>query len=255
MNTVFAKFDLGIENADISTTAAIAASKLALNNAITSAMIVDGTIVNGDIADDTILNAKINSAADITLTKIGDASADAAGAATATDPGVSNSESLATTLDGELKRLRYAIERQALGIDAARFDATGTIEATYWGDLPVRNLQRIPGINGVVTSGLPAGWTNVSTATLAQEAADAADKTAGKGRAIKITAAGSANEGISFPLSGLKASTRYFIGALMKATAGDTAKLTTTGADATSAFRDITTTTTSTSWTWLTGVV
>jgi hypothetical protein len=255
MDTLFNKFNSGILNADVAAGAAIAYSKLNLANSIVSADIVNGTIVNGDIADDTILNAKINSAADITLTKLGDTSANAAGAATAVDPGVTNSESLATTGEGEIHRLRYAIERQALGIDATRFDATGTAETTYWGDLPVRELQWIPGINGVVTAGLPAGWANVNTATLAQEAADAADKTAGKGRAIKITAAGSANEGMSYTLSGLKSATRYAIYALVKATAGDTAKLTTTGANAASDFRDITATTTSTGWTFIGGVV
>jgi len=244
-DTLFNLVNGNLDDDNIKAGAAIAGSKLDLASTITSAMIVDGAIVNVDV----------NASADIALTKLADTSGTASAAATTADPGVSNSESLATTLDGELIRLRYAIERQALGIDAGRFDATGTIESTYWGDVPARQMQWIPGINGVVTSGLPSGWTNVNTATLAQEAANAADATAGKGRAIKITAAGSANEGLSFPLSGLKASTRYFVAALMKATSGDTAKFTTTGADATSAFRDVTNTTTATAWTWLTGVI
>lgn len=245
MDTLYNLANGNIDNDNIKASAAIAYSKLSLASSITSADLVDGTIVNGDI----------NASAAIAQTKIDDYSSSVTEMATATNPGISNSESQATTLAGELERLRYAIERQALGIDAGRFDATGTIEATYWGDLPVRGMQRLPGFNGVVTSGLPAGWTNVSTATLAQEAADAADGLAGKGRAIKITAAGSANEGMSYTLSGLKESTRYFFAALMKATSGDTAKFTVTGADATSSFRDLTTTTTSTTWTWVTGVV
>lgn len=245
MDTMFNKLNTGLLNADIAAGAGIVYSKLSLAN----------SIVTGDIVDGTIVNADLNAAAAVALTKLDDISGTAADAATATDPGVSNSESLATTGAGELERLRYAVERQALGPDAGRFDASAILETCYWGDLPVRNLQRIPGINGVVTSGLPAGWTNVNTATLAQQAADAADGLAGKGRAIQITAAGSANEGMSYTLSGLKESTRYFVGALMKATAADTAKLTVTGADAASSFRDLTTTTTSTTWTWITGVV
>lgn len=244
-NVIVTEINGNLDNTNIDAAAAIAYSKLDLT----------GLIVDDDMTTGTLLNRSVNANADIALTKLADISGAASDAATATDPGVSNSESLATTGAGELERLRYAIERLALGIDAGRFDATGTIEATYWGDLPARGLQRIPGINGVVTSGLPSGWSNVSTATLAQEAADAADGLAGKGRAIKITAAGSANEGMSYTLSGLKESTRYWFGALMKATSGDTAKFTVTGADATSAFRDLTVTSTSTTWTWLTGVI
>lgn len=244
-DTLFNLVNGNLDNDNIKSSAAIAYTKLALT----------GSLVNADMTPGTLTNAAINASAAIALTKADDISGSASAAATATDPGVSNSESLATTLAGELERLRYAIERQALGIDAARFDATGTIEATYWGDLPVRGLHWLPGFNGVVTSGLPSGWTNVNTATLAQEAADAADKTAGKGRAIKITAAGSANEGISWTLSGLKASTKYMVLAIVKATSGDTVRLVTTGADAATSFRDITVTSTATAWTVLSGVV
>ena len=234
-----------LDNDNIKSGAAIAASKLSLTASITSAMIVDGTIVNADV----------NVSADINMTKIGDTSATAADAADTTDPGVSNSEVLATTLEGEIQGLRHAIERIALGIDTTRYDATASAEATYWGDVPVREVNWIPGFNGVVVSGLPSGWANVNTATLAQEAADAVDKTAGKGRAIKITAAGSANEGISYTLTGLKASTKYAFYAIVKATSGDTVKLITVGGDATSAFRDFTASTTSTAWTVVGGVV
>lgn len=51
--------DATIVNGDISTTAAIAYSKLNLNGTITSADIVNGTIVAGDIADGTITAAKL----------------------------------------------------------------------------------------------------------------------------------------------------------------------------------------------------
>jgi hypothetical protein len=245
MNTLFNEINGNLTNANISGSAAIAYSKLTLTS----------SIVTGDITDGTIANADVNASAAIALTKLDDTSGTDDAHDDTTTPGDSESHTLPTTLDGEIEQLRYAIERQALGIAAGRFDATGTIEATFWGDRPVRNLIWIQGINGVVTSGLPSGWTNVNTATLAQEAADAADATAGVGRVIKITAAGSANEGMSYTLTGLKASTRYFFYALVKATSGDTAKLTVTGADATSSFRDCTNTTTATAWTALTCVV
>jgi hypothetical protein len=245
MNTVVNLANGNIDNDNIKSAAAIAYSKLNLSSSITSSDLVDGTIVNADV----------NASAAIALTKCDDISATDDAHDDTTTPGTSASHTLPTTLSGELQQMRYAVERLGLGVAASRYDATGTREAPFWGDLPARGMQRLPGFNGVTVAGLPSGWTNVATATLAQEAADAADGLAGKGRAIKITAAGSANEGISFTLSGLKESTVYFVAALMKATAADTARLDVTGGDATSSFRNFTADVTATTWTWAYGLV
>jgi hypothetical protein len=245
MDTLFAKFDAGIVSADLSASAGITVGQLSISGAITSAMITDATIVAGDLS----------ATAGVSFTQLDDISATDAAHDDTTTPGDSATHVLPTTGSGELQQIRYAVERLGLGVAASRYDATGTREAPFWGDLPARGMQRIPGINGVVSSGLPSGWTNVATATLAQEAADAADGLAGKGRAIKITAAGSANEGMSYTLSGLKESTRYFIAALLKATSGDTARLDCTGGDATSSFRNFTADVTATTWTWAYGIV
>lgn len=61
-------------------------------------------VVNGDIS-----NANIASAADLSLSKIGDYSADATEMQTQTNPYPSGSVSLATDIRGELARLRYAV--------------------------------------------------------------------------------------------------------------------------------------------------
>ena len=66
--------------------------------------------------------------------------------------------------------------------------------------------------------------------------------------AVKITGAGAANEGISYTLSTLEASTTYAVSGWAKATAGDTASITTTGGST-----NISTTVTATSWTLFTG--
>jgi hypothetical protein len=245
MTTLFNRLNGNVGNDQINASAAIAYSKVNLA----------ASIVAGDMAAGAVVNAAVNASADIALTKLADISATDDAHDDTTTPGDSSAHTLPTTLSGELQQMRYAVERLGLGVAASRYDATGTREAPFWGDLPARGMQRIPGINGVTVSGLPSGWTNVATATLAQEAADAADGLAGKGRAIKITAAGSANEGMSYTLSGLKESTRYFIAALMKATSGDTARLDCTGGDATSSFRNFTADVTATTWTWAYGVV
>ena len=244
-NTIVTDYNGNITTANISASAAIPYSKLTLT----------GVVVDADMTTGTLLNRSVNASAAIALTKLDDISATDDAHDDTTTPGTSMTHVLPTTLSGELQQLRYAVERLGLGVAASRYDATGTREAPFWGDLPARGMQRIPGINGTVTSGLPVGWTNVATATLAQEAADAADGLAGKGRAIKITAAGSANEGMSYTLSGLKESTVYFVAALMKATSGDTARLDVTGGDATSSFRNFTADTTATTWTWVYGLV
>ena len=112
---------------------------------------------NGNIAD-----VNVDASAGIDPTKIDDFSASASEAATATDPGISDSESLATDLSDELERIRYAIERLSLGVDAVRNNAGGAT-TTYWGDLPARGPNLI--FNGQFhlfssgTSSAPDGWT------------------------------------------------------------------------------------------------
>lgn len=76
------------------------------------------------------------------------------------------------------------------------------------------------------TSTVPDDWTNVSTATVARDTAEQG----GGSYAAKITAAGSADEGMSQTITNLKISTVYRVSARVKVTSGDTASITTTGA-------------------------
>lgn len=173
---------------------------------------------------------------------------------TETTPGTTGSESDASTLAGELERIRYKLHEIGLGISTVR-NTTASGDDTYWIDTPQMGPNLI--INGNFAIGLessvPPGWTNVNTATLALTTAGKTEGDANM-RALRITAAGSANEGVSQTLSGLKASTKYVVGCRAKATAGDTFSLVTTGASG-ATFGNLTLTTTSTSYVTLAGVI
>jgi len=91
----------------------------------------------------------------------------------------------------------------------------------------------------------PAGWAAESSpAAVARDTAD----TGHGAYCVKITTT-DANDGMKVTLTGMKASTIYRVSCRAKATAGDTAKLLTTGATT-----NISDTTTSTSWADLTGL-
>ncbi len=85
----------------------------------------------------------------------------------------------------------------------------------------------------------PSGWTLEGTPTVAVETSNIA---VGYGtRSAKITGTGAANEGLNQTITGLKASTKYSIRWYSMVTAGDTARLLTTGAT-TNADTDVTAT-------------
>lgn len=109
---------------------------------------VDGTLiepseVNADF--DTVYNefngniedVNVDVAADVALTKIADLSGTVAEAGTVTDPGPSGAQSLAVDLSEELERIRFVLQRLALGTGGtvSRVDGTGPVTA-YWGDGP-----------------------------------------------------------------------------------------------------------------------
>jgi hypothetical protein len=97
------------------------------------------------------------------------------------------------------------------------------------------------------TSSQPDGYTNEGSPTVARDTGEC-DNMEDTPYAVKYTATGAGNEGGSMTLSNLKASTTYAVTVRAKATAGDTARLLTTGGST-----NIDTETTSTSWTTLKG--
>lgn len=189
---------------------------------------------------------------------IDDTSDDEATQKTTLAPGDSSSQSLATDIEDEVQQLRYVAERQALSLDAVRYDGSAAT-TIMWGDLPARRLVFQDSFEGLFTSSsLPDGWANVTgTPTVTNPTTDVSE---GKGKAIKVVGdgAGGANQGIKRTFAGLKASTRYLIVVRAKVTAGDTFTLITTGGVSTGDFQNLAAshaTTTSTSYATVAGVV
>lgn len=208
--------------------------------------------INGALDD-----ANIQAGADIDPGKINDYSADATESRTKTDPGISGGQFYATSLEGELERLRYTIQQIATGVGTDYNNGTTTADV-YYGDYPARGPNLIANPSFEVksnTSGTaaPDRWSLVGTpSAISQQTTSTAF---GVGKAIRVVA-DAANEGLSQTVSGLKASTHYLVSARVKVNAvGDIASLTTTNADSAGNFRDLALTTSSTTGTVLHGVI
>lgn len=210
------------------------------------------TTLSGGIEDDNVA-----SGAAIDPTKIDDYAASVTEARTQSDPGVSDAESQATTLAGEIERLRYAISRLASGTAVRHYDGSNT-EQVFYGDSPVRgpNLVRNPSFE-VKTTGstaAPDGWTLVGSPTSVTQTA--AGVTNGGGYAIRVVARASNADGLSQTFAGLKASTKYRVAARVKVnTAGHTVRLVTTGAIGSGSFQNVDLSSSSTSYTNLVGLI
>lgn len=200
------------------------------------------TEFNGNIDDD-----NVKAAAGINPTKINDLSADSTAARVETNPGVSGSESLATTISGEIQRLRYVVHARGLGTVAQHYNGSST-PTLYWGDQSVRgpNLAR-NGSFELKTGGsttAPDGWTKVGSPTsLTQVATDVSN---GTGYCLRVLASG-ASQGVSQTFKKLKASTAYFVQCRFSVTTGSM-RLVTTGADVTTNFRNVDITKTGSTW-------
>lgn len=181
-------------------------------------------------------NANIKTAAGIVPTKLDDASADATAQDTETSPGSYASRSLATTMSEEIARLRYGIANAAGVQPCVRVNGSGAQTVT-WIELPVGTPNLVANSHFATDSnsdGIPDGFaaegagggglvTNASTA---------------EGFGYIWTVTGGDNEGVSYTLDKLRASTRYAIvvRAALSSGAGD---ITTTGANAASEWRNL----------------
>jgi hypothetical protein len=210
--------------------------------------------INGNLDNDNIA-----SGAAIETSKIDGYSDSATERTTETTPGVTGSVSDASTLAGELERLRYKIKELGLGSSVKRLDGTAGVDLISWIDTPARGPNLIRNGNFAVKTtsagSAPDGWALVGTPGTCTTTT--AGKTEGEesARAIRIAASGAANEGISQTLVGLKASTKYQVGCRGKVnTAGDILGLVTTGADG-ATFGNLSLQTSSTSYTTLSGVI
>jgi len=198
--------------------------------------------INGNLED-----VNVKTGANIDPSKIGDHSVSAAEMFTVASTGDSESASLATTLEGELERIRYAIERLSIGYastgsHAVRKNATIATTAS-WAEPPVRahNLATNGGFDvWDYTAGLPLRWAQIGSCAITQQATIV---TEGTGKMIRITASAAAVEGISQTFASLKSSTKYM--AICRAKSGAAtyeARMEVTGAITSGGYQGIATT-------------
>lgn len=216
-------------------------------------------ITSGQILDDTLTNADINSAAAIAYSKflqtaaqqdmdiVDDFATNAAEFITNTSPGDTGTPSLPTNLEQEIARIRYVLRRIAVGANAKL--TTGSAEAN-WIDVPVRSGNLMFNgdfeIKAAASPAAPDGWALNGVPTTVQQAETAV--TMGEGKEINIVARASNADGITYTLAGLKASTNYVVSVWAKAaTASDTCALATSGAAA-GTFGDVSLSTQSTTY-------
>lgn len=158
-------------------------------------------------------------------------------------PGTSETPSFATTMEGEVTRLRYAIRRLAIGDDVYRDN--GALDVGDWWELPARgpNLVLNPSFyHDDDEDGTADSWTledggvgGGPTALIGTNS-----QAEGYGQHQEIQAAG-IGDGISQAITRLKASTLYLIVVRLKVTTTDTTEFTTSGALAASEWDDIVT--------------
>lgn len=186
---------------------------------------------NGSIED-----INVSGSANIDPSKIGDYASTDAEFAIATAPGDSGSVSLPTDLEEELARLRYAIERIGLGIDAERVNAGGSTTA-YWGDEPITPTGNIlfNGDFGSVdqqnsATSVPPGWTTTGAPTYS------ITRSLAFGPQVQIT--GTAGTDGMTQTFAPRQSTKYLVVTRFASHTAGTARVASSNADATSEFRD-----------------
>jgi hypothetical protein len=183
---------------------------------------------NGGLTD-----ANVNAGANIDPSKIGDYSATAAEQATDATPGVAGAESLATTLEGEIARLRYTIGRLA-GYVNAEHEAGAGLVSVPWIEPPSigENLIRNASFATVVNT-YPVPFEAVGALISTQVDAEEA---LGWGLKWNTVAAG-LGDGIRYTFEDLRASTKYLLVIRASIAAGG-ATISTSGADGTSQYRN-----------------
>lgn len=197
-------------------------------------------------------NANIKGTAGIAETKIDDISSTATAAASVAFPGSAESPSLATTLSGEIQRLRYAIGRMALGgggTSIKHYD--GAEKSVPWFEEVLRGPNQVRNSSFEAQSGgagtAPDGWALVGTPSTLSLATSTVG--AGSGRSARIVTDAS-GEGISQTFAGLKASTLYLL-TVEASVASGTLSVTTTGAMTTGSYRNAARTSTTTARHWM----
>ena len=212
------------------------------------------TLQAGNIADD-----NVSGSADIDASKIGDYSANATEAKTNATAGTTASPSLASSLDEELSRLRYGLRRLQYGAAAQWVVSGGAAADMAWQDAPAigPNLLRNPNLTTRVDSTTePNHWTLTGNAPTVSYATPAVTEGDGKEVVTMVNVTGGpGQEGFSQAVTGLKASTKYLVGARVLAIVNDVT-VTTSGAGSGKDYEDFALTDDGVSgWVTLAGIV
>jgi len=154
-----------------------------------------------------------------------------------TSPGTTFGLTPATDLQKELEGLRYRILQNLVGDNFQAWDKDASDFADMgWMEPKVVGPNILPNSGFEVQSGVansaPDGWTKVGSPAISIEAASDYEMGTHK-RSLKIVAAGAGFEGVRYVAQGLKADTKYLVGAAYTVSS-DGFALTTTGALSTS---------------------
>lgn len=218
-----------------------------VNGNIDQTNLATNSVGADEIAAGAVSDSEVNAAAAIAVSKLSqlpglldadivdDFSAALAESRTATDPGSSDSASLATNLEEELARIRYALKRAFIGAGTWR---TSGADAAAWFDgnaIGPDLLVNGSFVDNSTTPAAPFGWALIGTPNAITPTSFAGLRPEGIGRYLLVVDAvgtgGAANEGIQQTLVGLKASTLYLVEARVRPNT-DVVKLITTGAAA-----------------------
>lgn len=186
------------------------------------------TVVNGNIDNDNI-NASaaiaISKLAAIGASDVDDHSDSATTAATTTSAGDSSTmgSNLATDMEGELERLRYAVAQGKLYNGTIQYeDSAGSLQDVTWSEVGIAgpNLLLNSGFehHGITSGDVPAGWAEIGTLA-SSSMQDAPDDAGTHARSFQFVSDANA-EGLIQVLQGLKKNTKYLFGFTYYLTAG-----------------------------------
>ncbi len=203
--------------------------------------VLSSTELNGDFnvivneVNGNLSNVNVVAGADITTTKVGDESATASAQDADTSPGDYSSRSLATTLSGELQQLRYKLSQAGAVQSCTRTNGSGS-QDVGWVSLPVNGQNLVANTSFVFDAdadGIPEGWAAEGAGT-----GLVLPTTTAQGFGNSLSYFGNDDEGVSYTLDKLKASTQYAVVARVSVTSGTT-DMTTTGADSATEWRNV----------------
>jgi hypothetical protein len=209
-----------------------------------------------------ITNANLSAAAAIDPTKIDDYSGDVVTANTVADAGDSAVPVLANNMAAELIHLRYALKRLAGAVTIQYKNAANAMADAGPNEPPIRGFNLIHSgcfsifnNTGTPPAAAPVDWNFIGARQWAAGTTGTAPVAEGSAKTLRVVTATGAEEGAYQTLPALKASTKYLIGARVKAVTGTLVFRTLGGLGAGNNYQDFSISTTSASFVSLAGIV